>query len=143
VGSGFSRAHAGGRPVLKAISTVVAVHPFPPHQPPPSERSFFEKEIGGVPVYVHIIAVFATCGIYLVILPFVLAIDATQTRVNRAVDRVVDPIVDRILKAALIVVAIPAYLVYELGRWIYRRWFAKPTSEVPAAPAGDVDGRAS
>ncbi|GIE30487.1 hypothetical protein Ait01nite_035320 [Actinoplanes italicus] len=121
---------------------MVAVHPYPPPPPQPPQRSFFEQEIGGVPLYVHLMAVLVSCGVYLVILPFVLLFDAIQKRIDRAVDRVVGSVVDRILKAALVVVAIPAYLVYELGRWIHRRWFAKPASEVSPAPAGDVDGGA-
>jgi hypothetical protein len=123
---------------LKAISTLVTVHPYPS---PPPQPSFFEREIAGVPIYVHLMCVLVSCGVYLVFLPFVLLIDGVQTRTSRAVDRVVDSILDRILKAALTVLAVPAYLIYELGRWVYRRWFAKPGAEAPPAPTG-VDGGA-
>ncbi|MFC4068348.1 hypothetical protein [Actinoplanes subglobosus] len=95
------------------------MHPYPPRAPEPS---FLEREIAGVPLYVHLIAVFATCGVYLILLPFVLVFGAIDKGVSRAVDRVVDPLLDKALKAALVVVTIPAVLVYMAGEWLYKRY---------------------
>jgi hypothetical protein len=105
------------------------MQPCPPGKP---ATSFLEREIGGVPLFIHVIAVFATCGVYLVLLPFVLLFSAIENRVSRAVDRVVDPVLDRMLKAALVVVAVPAYLVFAGGKWLYQRWTGwarKPADE--------------
>ncbi|MET8150965.1 hypothetical protein ACIBSW_33805 [Actinoplanes sp. NPDC049668] len=94
------------------------MQPHPPRAPQPS---FLEQEIGGVPIWGHLIAGFATCGIYFVFLPFALVHLAIERRIDRAVDRVVDPLMDRVVKVALAIVTVPAYLVYRLGRLIYNR----------------------
>ncbi|GIE74718.1 hypothetical protein Aph02nite_06680 [Actinoplanes philippinensis] len=102
------------------------MHPFQPREPEPS---FLEQEIAGVPLYVHLIAGAVTCGLYLVLLPFVLLFSAIEDRISRAVDRVVDPILKKLLDVALAVVAVPAYLVFRLGKWIYRRYTGRRSAE--------------
>ncbi|GID95044.1 hypothetical protein ACFQFC_13960 [Amorphoplanes digitatis] len=96
-----------------------------PHLPRAPQPSFLQQEIGGVPIWVHLLAGFATCGIYLVFLPFALVHSAIERRIDRAVDRVVEPVLDRVVKVALAIVAVPARLVYRLGRLIYNRITAR------------------
>ncbi|MEU4160555.1 hypothetical protein [Actinoplanes sp. NPDC026670] len=98
------------------------MHPFQPHQPHQPEPSFLEREIAGVPLYVHLIAVAVTCGLYAVFLPFVMLFSWIGDRIDRAVDRMVNPILDKLLNVALAIVAVPAYLVFQAGKWIYQRW---------------------
>ncbi|MEV6302693.1 hypothetical protein AB0M02_24995 [Actinoplanes sp. NPDC051861] len=93
-----------------------------PYPPQPPEPSFFEQEIAGIPVYVHLIAVVVTGGLYLVFMPFVLLFSWIGDQTDRAVSRVVDPLLDRVLKAALVILAVPAYLVFQLVKLIYRRY---------------------
>ncbi|WP_433790098.1 hypothetical protein [Actinoplanes sp. CA-252034] len=107
------------------------MYPYPPREPEPS---FFEQEIAGVPLYVHLIAVALTCGIYLVFLPFVLLFSAIGDRIDRAVDRVVDPILKKLLDVALAIVVVPAYLVFRLGKWTYRRYAGRGSAD--AGPPG-------
>jgi hypothetical protein len=79
----------------------------PPHlRTPEPETSFLEQELAGFPVWIHLVAVVATCGIYLLFLPVVVLIDAIEKSVDWAFGRT--------MEVALRALSVPARILYRL-----------------------------
>ena len=79
----------------------------PPHpRAPQPEASFLERELAGFPVWVHLVAVVATCGIYLLFLPLVILVDAIENAVGWAAGRAIG--------LALRALSGPARILYQL-----------------------------
>jgi len=79
----------------------------PPHLPAPEPRvSFLEQELAGFPVWIHLVAAVATCGIYLFFLPVVILIDAAEKSAGW--------VVGRALEMALRVLSVPARILYRV-----------------------------
>ena len=79
----------------------------PPHPPAPQpEVPFLERELAGFPIWVHLVAVVATCGIYLLFLPLVILVDAIENAVGWAAGRA--------LGMALRLLSGPARILYRL-----------------------------
>jgi hypothetical protein len=79
-----------------------------PPQPsaPEPEPSFLGKELAGFPVWVHLVAVIVTAGIYLLFLPLVILVDA--------IERSVDWAFGRVFEMALRLLSTPARILYRL-----------------------------
>ncbi|MBU2666423.1 hypothetical protein KOI35_23235 [Actinoplanes bogorensis] len=112
-----------------------------PH-PPPEPESFLEKEYLGIPLFIHIAATAVTCGLWLIVLLVVAPVESAKRQIMNPVDRVVDSLFEKALMAALTILAVPAYLLYTGGQWLYKRWKArrpKPeahSSDGPPGPRG-------
>jgi hypothetical protein len=81
------------------------MHPPHLHAPEP-EPSFLEQDLAGFPVWVHLVAVVATCGIYLLFLPFVILVHVIEKSVDWAFGRA--------MEMALRVLSVPARILYRL-----------------------------
>jgi hypothetical protein len=104
------------------VSTVEAVQPHRPHEP----QSFLLYEIAGLAVWVHLVAVVATFGLYLLFLPLLLLFWGIGTLWEQTVGRAIDSVMNRVLDMALKIVALPAIGVYLAGQWAYRRYQGRP-----------------
>ena len=81
------------------------MHP-PRFQAPESKPSFLEQDLVGFPVWVHLVTVVATGGLYLLVLPFLIIIEAYNRAAGWAIGTAI--------QLAMRVLSGPARILYRL-----------------------------
>jgi hypothetical protein len=105
------------------------VHPYRPPAPEPTP-SFLTRNLAGFPIWVHLVTVVITGGLYLLVLPFLFAIEAYE--------RVADWAVSAAFRLAVRVLSVPARILYRLLLALSQR--VREEHRRRAAPSGRPGG---